>query len=323
MKIHHWVALSLLALLTGASNAQNYPVKPVTLVVGFALDGAIDALLRSFAQSLSGTWGHPAVVESRPGASGIIANEYVARAAPDGYTLLVSTSSLTLNALLYSKLPYDTMKDLTPIGGLLRTYGGIAVAPSLAVNNLKDLIELARAKPGLLSYATFGIGTAPHLIMERLQSAAKIRLNHIPYKGMGQALIDISAGRVDMTHLNVNSMLPLANAGKLKAIAVTTAQRSKFMPDVPTVAESGGGLAGFDLAGWWGIHAPAGIPRSIVEKVNADAQKILSDPSFRAKVMDPQGYEPLVMTVPQFETFVKADMATWAKIIRDTKIKLD
>jgi tripartite-type tricarboxylate transporter receptor subunit TctC len=323
MKIRHWFALSVCVLSTGVSNAQNYPAKPVTLVVGFALDGAIDALVRSVAQSLSATWGHPAVVESRPGASGIIANEYVARAAPDGHTLLISTQSLTLNALLYGKLPYDTMKDLTPIAGLIRTYGGIAVRPTLAVNNLRDLIELARAKPGQLTYATFGIGTAPHLIMERIQSAEKISLNHVPYKGMGQALIDVSAGRVDMTQLNVNNMLPLSTAGKLKAIAVTTSQRSRLMPDLPTVAESGGGLAGFDAAGWWGFHAPSGVPRSIVEKVNADLQKILSDPSFRTKAMDPQGYEPIVMTVPQFDTFVKADMAEWAKIIREIKIRLD
>jgi tripartite-type tricarboxylate transporter receptor subunit TctC len=323
MKIRHWLALFLFALLTGTGNAQTYPVKPVSLVVGFALDGGIEALLRRFVGALSDTWGHPVLLESRPGANGIIANEYVARAAPDGYTLLFSTSGLTFNALLYSKLPYDTMKDLTPIAGFLRTYGGIAVGPSVAVNNLKDLIELARAKPGRLTYATFGIGSGPHLIMEMLQSAAKISLNHVPYKGMGQALIDVQAGRVDMTHLNVNSMLPHTNAGKLKAIAVTTAQRSGLMPDVPTVAESGGALAGFDAAGWWGIHGPAGIPRSIVEKVNVDVRKILSDPTFRAKALDPQGYEPLLMTVAQFDTFLKAEMATWGKVVRDTKIKLD
>src|SRR6185436_8319382 len=155
------------------------------------------------------------------------------------------------------------------------------------------------------------------------QAAAKISLIHIPYKGMGQALIDVSAGRVDMTYLNVNSVVPHVMAGKLNVIAVTSSQRSRLFPDVAAVAESGGALTGFDAAGWWGIHAPAGVPRSIVERVNADTRQILSDPAFRARTLDPQGYEPILMTVPQFEAFLKTEMATWGKVIRDTKIKLD
>jgi len=190
------------------------------------------------------------------------------------------------------------------------------------VKNIKELVALAKARPGQLSYATFGIGSPVHLVMEMLQSAAGIKLNHIPYKGAGPATIDVSAGHVDMIINNSSTLAQQWRAGKVRLIAVSSASRSPHYPDVPTIAESGG-LPGIDAVGWWGLHAPAAVPRDIVEKINADTRRILGDPEFRARNLDTYGYEPLVTTVSQFDEFLKSESSKWGAVIRDAKIKVE
>lgn len=241
------------------------------------------------------------------------------RSAADGYTLLASSSSLTINAFLYPKLGFDALKDLVPVSGLIRDPFGIAVSPGLSINTVPELVASAKARPGQLSYATFGIGSPVHLVME-MQSVAGIKLNHIPYKGSGPATIDVSAGRVDMIVNNSSTLAQHSRAGKARLIAVGSSTRSALYPDVPTIAES---VPGIDAVGWWGLHAPAAVPRSIVEKINADARRILGDPAFRAKTMDSQGYEPLSMTTTQFDEFLRAESAKWGAIVRDANIKVE
>jgi tripartite-type tricarboxylate transporter receptor subunit TctC len=313
-------ALLICAALPAAAHAQNYPVKPVVVILPFAAGGGMDNFLRPLAQRFTEAWGRPVIVDYRTGASGNIGSEHVVRSAPDGYTLLASSSSLTINAFLYPKLGFDALKDLVPVSGLIRDPFGIAVSPGLSINTVPELVALAKSKPGQLSYATFGIGSPVHLLMEMLQSASGIRLNHIPYKGSGPATIDVSAGRVDMIVNNSSTLAQHSRAGKVRLIAVSSAMRSPLYPDIPTIAES---VPGIDAVGWWGLHAPAAVPRSIVERINADARKILADPAFRAKTMDSQGYEPLLMTLSQFDEFLKGESTKWSAIIRNANIKVE
>lgn len=302
------------------AQAQPYPAKPVQIILPFAAGGGMDIFLRPLAQRFSEMWGRPVIVDYKTGASGIIGTEYVVRSAPDGYTLLASSSSLTINPFLFPKLTFDALKDLVPVSGLIRDPFGLAVSPRLPVNNVKELIVLAKTRPTPLSYATFGIGSPVHLVMELLQSLAGIKLNHIPYKGSGPATIDVSAGHIDMIINNSSTLAPQSRAGKVRLIAVSAASRSPLYPDVPTMAES---VPGIDATGWWGLHAPAAVPRAIVEKINADARKILGDPAFRAKAMDSQGYEPLLTTHAQFDEFLKAESVKWGAVIREANIKLE
>jgi tripartite-type tricarboxylate transporter receptor subunit TctC len=316
------LAAFLLAPLPGMAQGQPYPNKPIAFVVPYSAGGGMDFLIRAFTQAYSVSLGSPVVVDFKPGGNSIIGTEYVARSVPDGYTLLVSTASFVSNAFLYAKLPYDIMTDLAPVSGMMRTGFAIAVGPSLTVRNARELIELARSRPGKLSYASAGIGSGPHLVMEMLQSVTGITLLHVPYKGSSQSQNDLNSGRVDMFVTSGGSLIGYSKTGKMRVIALTTSKRSAVYPDVETVAESAG-LPGFDAAGWWGVHAPAGVPRDIVEKLNADIRRIVGDASFRAKYLDPRGEEPLVMTVPQFDAFVKAEAATWSKVIRDAKVRLE
>jgi tripartite-type tricarboxylate transporter receptor subunit TctC len=314
------VCCSLMCAVTPAlGQGPSYPSKPVVLVVPFALAAEIDTLLRAFAQRYSEAWGSPAVLESKPGANGIIGTEYVTKAVPDGYVLLVSSSSLLMNSL-YTRLPYDPEKDLTPISGFIKTSFVLAAGPSLPAGSLKDLIEVARAKPGQLSYATYGIGSNVHLAMEMLQSGTGVKLNHIPYKGAAIAIPDVTAGRVDMIINNASTMVPHIKSGKLRALGVTSSKRSLLYPDVMTFAEAG--LPGFEVTGWWGMHAPAGVPRAIVDRVSADTRKILSDPAFRAKYLDPTGFEPLITSSAEFGEFARSDFHKLSKVVRDGNIKV-
>jgi tripartite-type tricarboxylate transporter receptor subunit TctC len=312
---------SLICALPVPGYAQSFPAKPIVVVHPFASGGGMDFVINALAHRYSQTFGGRIVVEFKPGANALIGTEYVSRSTPDGYTLLVTATSYLLHPVLYSKLPYNP-KDLVPVTGLIRDPFAIAVSPSLPVSNVRDLIALARSKPGQLSYGSAGTGTALHLVMEMLESDAGIRLNHVPYKGTSQPTIDASAGRLDMLANNAGSLLPHAKGGKLKVIAITSATRSTLYPDVETIAE-GAGLPGFDAVGSWHLHAPAGVPRAIVEKLNADTRQILADPEFRTKTLEPQGYEPMLLPVPQLEAYLKAEAARWTKIVRDKGIKLD
>lgn len=310
-----WAAVCVFA------QAQGYPAKPVRLVVPYAAGGAMDSLARTIGQRLFEAWGQQVLVENKPGASAIIGMDYVAKSAADGYTLLWSDANVVINSLLFSKLPYDPVKDLAPITQLVAIHLGLVVNPSLPVKNIRELIELAKAKPGELNYASVGAGSTMHLSMEILQAMAGIKLNHIPYKGSAPALTDVSAGHVPMMFTSLGSVLPLWKAGKVRLLAVGSARRYTQYPDVPTVAEAG--LPGFEVTSWFGLFAPAGTPREIINRVNAELQKIFADPALREKNLDPQGFEPIVSSPERFSEFTKSEALKWGKVVRDAKVKLD
>ncbi len=301
--------------------AQEYPAKPVRIVVPYSAGGGIDALIRAIGQRLYEAWGQPALVENKPGASGIIGAEYVAKSAADGYTLLVTEASLLLNSILHGKLPYDSVKDFAPVTQLVIVHHVLAVNSTLPAKNIRELIELAKTKPGELSYASYGTGSVAHLEMELFQAMAGIRLVHIPYKGGGPAFTDVVAGRVPMTFASFGIALPQWKAGKVRLLGVVSPRRYPRYPEVPTVAEAG--LPGYEVTPWFGLHAPAATPREVINRISAEAQKILADPVFREKNLDPQGLEPTVSSPERFSEMLKSQALQWGKIVRDANVRLD
>jgi len=314
------IVLALAAFCCPAQ-AQQYPVKPVHVVVTVAAGGGLDALCRATSQRLSEIWKQPDIVENRAGGASIIGYEYVAKAAPDGYTVLCSGPSQITNSIVASKLPYDPDRDFAPITGLVATILGLVVNDSFPAKTTAELIALAKSRPGELNYGSFGVGTSGHLITEMFQTQAGIKLIHVPYKGGAPALADLVAGHTQMLFGAVGLVLPLWQAGNIRMLGVTSAQRLPQYPDVPTIAE--GGLTGFEGSGWFGMHAPAGTPREIILKINADVQKIYADPAFRARYVDPQGYQPIVSSPEQFAAYLKADAQKWEKVIRDANVKIE
>ncbi|MFM9967696.1 MAG: Bug family tripartite tricarboxylate transporter substrate binding protein [Burkholderiales bacterium] len=310
-----------LASFCAVLQAQDYPTKAVRLVVTVAPGGGLDALCRATAQRLSENWGQPVLVENRAGGQSIIGYEFVARAAPDGYTLLCSGPSQVTNSILSSNLSYDPSKDFAPVTGLVATILALVVNPSLPAKSIGELIELAKSKPGQLNYGSFGIGTSGHLITEMFASMGGVKLNHIPYKGGAPALADVVAGHSQMLFGAIGLVLPLWKAGKVRMLAVTSAKRLVQYPDVPTVAEAG--LLGFEGSGWFGLNAPRATPRPVINKVNAEVQKIYGDAAFRARNLDPQGYESIVNSPEWFADYLKSDALKWEKVVRDAKIKID
>jgi tripartite-type tricarboxylate transporter receptor subunit TctC len=310
------------AALCGPALAQEYPVKPIHVIVTTAAGGGLDALCRATSQRLSEAFGQPVIVENRVGGASIIGYEYVAKAEPDGYTVLCSGPSQVTNSIVSrSKLPYDPDRDFAPITGLVATILGLVVNPALPVGTTGQLIALAKTRPGELNYGSFGVGTSGHLITEMFQSQAGIRMVHIPYKGGAPALADLVAGHTQVLFGAVGLVLPLWDAGKVRMLAVTSAKRLPQYPDVPTVAE--GGLPGFEGGGWFGMHAPAATPREITRKINAEINKIYADPAFRARYVDPQGYEPIVSSPEGFREYLKADAQKWQKVVRDANITIE
>ena len=308
------------AALCGPVQAQEYPVKPIHVVVTVAAGGGLDTLCRATSQRLSESLGQPVVVENRAGGGGITGYSYVANAAPDGYTILCSGPSQVTLSIVRSKLPYDPDRDFAPITGLVATILGLVVHPSFPAKTTRELIALAKAKPGKLNYGSFGVGTSGHLITEMFQSQAGIKMIHIPYKGGAPALADLVAGHTHLLFGAVGLVLPLWKAGKVSMLAVTSAGRLPQYPDVPTIAE--GGLPGFEGSGWFGMNAPAATPRRITLKINAEVQKIYADPAFRARYVDPQGYQPIVSSPERFAEFLKADAQKWEKVVRDANVKI-
>jgi len=311
---------SVFALLCGPVQAQQYPVKPIHVVVTTAAGGGLDTLCRATSQRLSEAWGQPVVVENRAGGASIIGYEYVAKAAPDGYTVLCSGPSQVTNSIVSSQLPYDPDRDFAPITGLVATILGLVVNCSFPATTTEELIALAKAKPGELNYGSFGVGTSGHLITEMFQTQAGIKLIHIPYKGGAPALSDLVAGHTQMLFGAVGLVLPLWQAGEVRMLAVTSAKRLAQYPDVPTISEAG--LPGFEGSGWFGLHAPAATPRAIILKLNAEVQRIYADPAFRARYLDPQGYQSIVSSPEQFAEYLKADAQKWTKVVRDANVKI-
>ena len=307
-------------LCAAGAHAQEYPSKPVRLISGFQPGGGSDIVARLVSDKMSERWGRPFVVDNRSGAGGTIAMAIAAKAPADGYTLLVISGSQITNAAFITKVPFDILKVYAPITQASSGPYLIAAHPSVPVQNVKELIALAKAKPGTLNYASSGTGSFAHLGMELFKSLTATDMVHVPYKGSGPALIDLIGGQVQLAVASTTSGMPHVRSGKLKALAVTTLQRSPLVPELPTVAESG--VPGFSIDSWYGIVAPLGTPAAIVTTLNTEIVKVLASPavvSYLAK----EGAVPKGSTPAELAATMRAELAKWGKVIRSANIKLE
>jgi tripartite-type tricarboxylate transporter receptor subunit TctC len=315
------VLLALVAfVLTSAAHAQGYPNRAVRIVVPFPPGGTSDILARTIGARLSESFGQPVVVENRPGAGGNIAAEHVAKSAPDGYTLIMGTSSLAISQSLYRKLNYELVRDFAPITQAVNYANLLVVHPSTGFSSMNDLLAAAKAKPGALSYGTAGNGTPPHMTGELFKSYTRVDIQHIPYKGGAPAIADLVGGQIPMMFDNVPPLLPHVRAGKIKALAVTSLKRIPVLPDVPTLHELG--LKDFDAVGWNGLLAPAGTPREIVSRVHAEVVKILAMPAVRDN-LSAQGADIVGNSPEEFGAWIRTEVKKWAEVIRVSGAKVD
>jgi tripartite-type tricarboxylate transporter receptor subunit TctC len=309
-----------IALASAASLAcaQDYPNKPVRLVVPFLAGGSTDIVGRTVAQKLTGIWGQAVVVDNRPGGGTVIGTELVAKAAPDGYTLLVTPAPFTINPSLLNKLPYDALNDFAPITLINTTPLVVVVNPGVPAKSIRELIALAKSKPGKLNFGSSGTGGSNHLAGELFNTMAGVKMVHIPYKGNAGALTDLVGGHVDVVFNGLTSALALIKGGKLRALAVTSLQRAATLPDVPTVSETG--LKGFEAVAWNGLGAPAKTPRDVIVKINADVLKVVTSPELNER-LKAEGSDPVGSTPEQYATFLRDEIAKWAKVIKFARVK--
>ena len=314
-------ALTVGALLVSGVSvlAQTFPTKPVRMVVPFPGGGAVDTVARAFAQKLSEIWGHQVVVDNRPGAGGNIGADAIAKAPADGYALLITTNGIAISPSLYKKLPFDAMKDFAPISQLSTSYLALVVNPKLGVASVTELVALARAKPGSISYGSTGIGVAPHLVMELFKNATGTDLLHVPYKGDAQTVPALVSGEVQAAFMPPAGIVGHAKAGRLRVIAVTGATRSSALPDVPTIAEAG--YPKSEYAGWMGLFAPANTPRDIVNQIQRDMARVLAMPDMKER-LPIWGYEPLGTTAEQFEARYRSDITTFANVVKQARVPM-
>jgi tripartite-type tricarboxylate transporter receptor subunit TctC len=304
------------------AQAQSFPTKPVRLIVPFAPGGATDTIGRAVAQGLADLWGQPVIAENKPGANTIVGSEFVAKAPADGYTLLIAgDAGLTHNLFMYSKLPYDPRKDFAPVTRILRVHSLLAVPTSLPVKNLKEFVELMKKDGAKMNYGSPGIGDPSHIGMEWFRSAAGFEMAHVPYKGMGPALQGMLSGELQALITSVISSEQHIKTGKIKPIVISGKTRSASLPDVPTLAEAGYPDIAFGF--WLALVVPAATPKDVVNKISADARKVLNDPAFRAKYIDPYGYEVLADTPEEFAAFYKDDLVAAEKRVKISGAKLD
>jgi tripartite-type tricarboxylate transporter receptor subunit TctC len=313
--------LAVLALCAPLAAWGQYPSQTVRVVVGFPPGGTTDVIGRLVAQGLADRIGKPFVVENRPGASGSIGAAGVAKAAPDGHTLLVVPSTQGTNAALYASLPYDTEKDFAPVSLVASTPYVFVVHPDMPVKSFRDLIALLKQNPGKFQYASTSPGTAQHLGAELVKRMAGVDMEHVPYKGTGAVMPDLLSGRVPMMFENVAVMTPHVRSGKLRALAVSSAKRTPLLPDVPTVAETGMGLQGFEVLGWFGVYAPAGTPADVVKRLNTELNALIAQPAIVQKFAE-LGAEPLGGSPEALAAFLKNEQDKWGRIIRNLGIKL-
>jgi tripartite-type tricarboxylate transporter receptor subunit TctC len=309
----------ILALFIGAAQAQVFPSKTVRVVVPSAAGGVSDVVTRAVAERLAAKWGHPVIVENKPGAGGSIGADHVAKSDPDGYTLLSAASSFVLTTLLTNKSAYDPIRDFSPIGGLAVINPALVVHPSLPVNSTRDFVEYAKAKPGVLNYGTFGVGSPPHLSMALLESMANVKLTAVHYRGGSLALNDLIGGHIQSVFISVAQMRQPWKAGQLRPLAVGTKKRLAEFPELPTIDESG--LPGFEAITWFGMLGPSRMSREVITKINADLQTIVSDELFQKKFLGPSLFHPLLGSSDDFGNVIKADVAKWSRIIREQNIK--
>jgi tripartite-type tricarboxylate transporter receptor subunit TctC len=308
----------LITPLTAA--AQQYPTKAIRFVVPFAPGGGTDIIGRVVAQALNDALGQPVVVDNRGGAGSTLGTEIVAKSPADGYTILFGNISLAFNATLYTKLRYDTIRDLAPISLSAVQPNILVIHPGLPAKNLKEFIELARAHPGKYNYASAGTGSGTHLAAELLKLQTKIDIVHVPYKGTGPALTDLLGGQINMMVSTFASALPHVKSGRMRALGVTTVKRSPAAPDVPTLIE--GGVAGYDYSTWYGLLAPAGTPKPIIDMLNASNRKVLARDDIKQK-LESQGVDPIVNTPAEFSTYMKSETEKWGKVVKATGAKAE
>jgi len=313
-------ALSLAVLAPSPLHAQDYPSRPVKVVVPFSPGGAVDGPMRVIAQELSKRLGQQVIVENKPGAGATIGSELVAKAAPDGYTLLLASQTNAISATLYPRLAFDPIEDFVPICLIGREPGVLVVHPALPVKTFQEFVAYVKARPGEVDYASSGNGSGQHLFAALLASMTGLKMNHIPYKGSGQATTDLLGGQVPVSIPGTAGMVGHIKAGKLRALAVTGARRSPQLPDVPTVMESG--VPGYEAYVWMGLLAPKGTPAPIVEKVHRDLLQALATPEVKA-YMATAGIEIVGSTPAEFGRFFRAEKDQWARVIRETGAKVD
>ncbi|MBK0393705.1 tripartite tricarboxylate transporter substrate binding protein [Ramlibacter algicola] len=323
MKIALKLTAAMLAaaafIAPGAASAQEaFPNKPIHMILPFPPGGVTDLLARALGEKLSARLGQPVVVENKPGAGTVLASDYVARAKPDGYTILMAASSLGTAPLIYDKVTYDAVKSFAPVTQVASVVHVLVVSPKLPVANVKELIAYTKANPGKLSYASTGTGTSTHLEGELLKSMAGIDMVHVPYKGSGPALNDLVGGQLGVMIDALGSSGPFIKAGKLRALGVTTAKRSASVPELPTLAESG--VPGYEAMPWLGLVAPAGTPPEIVDRLHKETAKVLEDPAIKERFKG-WGLDIIGNTPAEFSAFIKRDIDQWARVIKNANIK--
>ena len=310
------------AIFAGSSLAQTvYPAKAIRYVVPFPAGGPLDIVARAIGQELNKSWGQPVVIDNRPGAGGNIGADLVAKAPADGYTILMgAVSTHAINVTLYNKLPYDPIRDFAPVTLITSVPNVLVVHPSVPANNVKELIALAKSRPGQLNFASGSTGSAGHLAGELFNSMAGVRMTHIPYKGAAPAVVDLMAGHVSLMFDNMSSALPNIKATRVRALAVTTLKRSPLLPQLPTISDAG--LRGFDIATWFGIFAPAGAPPDIVARLNGEIVRILHTPEMKERLAL-LGAEPIGNKPDEFAAFVRAEIPKYAKVIQASGARAD
>ena len=319
-----WCGLAFaVAMLTGAACpaiAQDYPSKPIRILVGFAAGGGTDILSRDIAAQLSKAWGKPVIVENRPGANGNIATTEMARSAPDGHTLLVTVPSLITNAFLDPNFKYKPLEDFAPVTVIGRAAYVVTVNLGFPTRNLRELIALAKEKPGSINYGTAGVGSSPHLAAELFNDAAGISMTAVPYRGAAQVVTDVVSGQISLSFFTTVQVIPLLKDGRLRGLAVTGPQRSKFIPDLPTVSEAG--VPGYASDAWWGMFAPAQTPKPVVAKLQQEISRILSTAEMKER-LNVLGSEPGGNTPEEFAAEMKREYAEWDALFKKVRIKLD
>lgn len=318
MKVIRKAVMVLLAVAAAQAGAADYPTKPVRFIIAFPPGSSTDIVGRLYTNKWTEMWGQTVLADNRGGAGGSIAAGVAARATPDGYTLLMHSSGHSVNPSLYAKLPFDTLKDFVDIGPLAQQPNVLVTSPSSPYKNLMDAINAAKAKPGTLNFASAGVGSGTHLNLEKFKLLAKVNMNHIPYKGSGEALADVVGGRVDFYFAPISAGMGNIQAGKVRGLAVSTIKRNPALPNIPTIAESG--VPGFDFSLWFGIWAPTGVPQPIISKIAASIKEAANDPkvSERLKAL---GNEPMEMTPAQFAKFVREEIKSAATILKAAGVK--
>ena len=314
-----WVPGIAALLFAAAACGQPYPNRPIRFVVPFGPGGATDIVARSLSRQLADAWGQSIVVDNRGGAGGLIGSALVAKAAPDGYTLLLATAANAANVVFEPKMPFDLQRDFAPVIHVVNVPFVLTVHPKVPAATMKELIAFAKAQPGQLNYGSIGVGTSNQLMMEMVKSMSRTDIVHVPYKGVGPALVDLMAGRLSTMLFSVGAALPYLNDGRIKAIAVTSAQRIPTMPDVPAISET---LPGYDMTPWYGVLAPASTPRPVIDQLNAEIVRILKLPEIQESYAR-QGFVPVGSTPQQFAAHIGGMIAKYRRVAKDAGIKVE